>query len=131
VLEDLEEHEFEKIRLDGRWRVREIVAHCTGWLGQFAAGMQRMARDEKPNTHEIPWTDVDRWNDIFADRAQGKRKGEVLHELDQALLSFKEAAALLPESRFADGKTVTKMFDLAGVAHFNEHADMIRAWRAG
>ncbi|MDO8586958.1 MAG: hypothetical protein Q7T82_07945 [Armatimonadota bacterium] len=92
--------------------------------------MQRMARDEEPNTHEIPWTEVDRWNEIFADRAQGKRKGEVLHELDQALLSFKEAAALLPEARFADGKTAAKMVDLAGVAHFKEHADMIRAWRA-
>ena len=131
VLEEVEDHEFEKIWLDGRWRVREIVAHCAGWLGQFAAGMQRMARAEKPSTHEIPWTEVDRWNETFANHAQGKRKAEVLHELDRALLSFKEAAARLPEDRFADGKTAAKMFDLGGIAHFKEHADMIRAWRAG
>lgn len=59
------------------------------------------------------------------------REGQILHEFDQALLSFKEAATRLPEDRFADGKTAAKMFDLAGIEHFKEHADVIRAWRAG
>jgi len=131
VLEQVEDYEFLKVWLGGRWRVREIAAHCTGWLGQFAAGMQRMARGEKPETHEIPWTEVDRWNEIFAGHAQGKRKAEVLHELNQALGSFKEAAVRLPEDRFTEAKTGPKMFDLAGITHFKEHGDMIRAWRAG
>jgi hypothetical protein len=131
VLEGVEDHDFEKIWLDGRWRVREIAAHCAGWLGQFAAGMQRMSRGEKPSTHDIPWTEVDRWNEIFAEHAQGKRKDEVLHELEKAFASFKAAATQLPEDRFEEGKTVSKMFDLAGISHFKEHAEMIRGWQAG
>lgn len=130
TLDSIGETEFEKIFLDGKWRVREVAAHVAGWLGQFAGGMERMARGEKPSSHEIPWTDVDRWNDTFADHAQGKRKPEILHELDQAFVSFKTSAAKLPDDRFGEGKTVSRFFDLAGISHFREHTEMINAWRA-
>jgi hypothetical protein len=128
TLDSISEPEFEKIFLDGKWRVREIAAHVAGWLGQFAGGMERMARGEKPSSHDLAWTEVDRWNDVFADHAQGKRKPEIIHELDQAFASFKQAAAKLPDDRFGEGKTVSRFFDLGGISHFREHTEMIRAW---
>jgi hypothetical protein len=132
VAEAVDDGDFEKVWLDGRWRVREITAHLTGWLGQLGAGMERMARGERPTQEEeTPWTEVDKWNDVFADHAQGKRKDQVLAELQHAVDSFKEAAAKLPEERFGEGKTANQMFDLAGISHFREHAEMIREWRAG
>jgi Protein of unknown function (DUF1706) len=132
VLEDVDDGDFEKVWLDGRWRVREITAHVTGWLGQLGAGMERMARGERPSQDgETPWTEVDTWNDVFADHAQGKRKEQVLKELEAAASSFKVAAMKLPDERFGEGKTATQMFQAAGAPHFREHAEMIREWRAG
>lgn len=41
-------------------------------------------------------------------------KGEVLHELGQAFLSFNEAAMRLTKDRFADGKNATRCSTLRG-----------------
>lgn len=126
---DLDEQAFEEKWLDGRWGAREIAAHHTGWLGQFGGGLERMARGEKPSQEGVDWTDTQTWNERFAERAKGKQKQEILHELDNALASFKTAAEKLPEERFEEGKTVDKMFDGAGISHFKESAEMVQAWR--
>ncbi len=132
VLERLDEAEFEKIWLDGRWRVREITAHVTGWLGQMSAGMDRMARGERPSQEgETPWTEVDNWNETFAQHARGKRKGQILRELEAGANAFKESALKLPEDRFGEGKTANRIFEAAGAPHFREHAEMIREWQSG
>jgi hypothetical protein len=132
VLEDIDEPDFEKIWLDGRWRVREIAAHVTGWLGQMSAGMDRMARGERPSQEgETPWAEVDNWNDTFADHARGKRKDQIIRELEAGANAFRESAMKLPEDRFGEGKTANRMFEAAGAPHLREHAEMIRAWRAG
>ena len=131
TLEGLDEHEFDVKWLDRRWGVREIVAHHVGWLGQFAGGLERMSRGERPSLPGTDWTDIQRWNDTFAEHTMGKHKEEVLNELENALYAFKEAAARVSDDRFGEGKTANKMFDRAGISHFREHTTMIRAWRAG
>lgn len=131
TFEDLNEHEFDVKWLDRRWGVREIVAHHVGWLGQFAGGLERMSRGERPSPPGVDWTDVQHWNDIFAEHAMGKHKHEILNELEHALDAFREAAARVPDDRFGEGKTANKMSDRAGISHFREHTAMIRAWRSG
>lgn len=131
AVEGLDEIEFETKWLDGQWGVREIVAHHTGWLGQLGGGLERMGRGERPTPEGVDWTDVQHWNDTFARHAMGKRRHEVLFELEQALQTFKEAGAKLPEERFGEGKTASRMFDLAGISHLRESAAMVRRWRQG
>jgi hypothetical protein len=132
AISGLEEPAFEEKWLDKRWGVREISAHIAGWLGQLGAGMERMSRGERPQPEgELPWTEVDKWNEVFARHAKGKRHQQILDELDHALDSFRQSAAKLPEERFEPGKTAVRMFDLAGIAHFREHVAVIRAWRGG
>lgn len=131
TFEDLSEHEFEVKWLDHRWGVRGIAAHHAGWLGQFAGGLERMSRGERPSPPGVDWTDVQHWNDIFAEHARGKHKDEVLNELDHALQAFKEAAEKVPDDRFGEGKTAHTMFNNGGITHFKEHVAMIRAWRSG
>lgn len=126
---DLDERSFEQKWLDGRWGARELTAHHTGWLGQLSGGLERMSRGEKPTEQGVDWMDRQTWNDRFADRAKGKQKQEILDELNCAMDSFKEAAEKLPEERFEEGRTVDKMFDAAGIAHFKESAEMIQTWR--
>jgi hypothetical protein len=70
------------------------------------------------------------WNATFADHAMGKKHGQILHELESGMASFREAAMMLPEDRYGEGKTANRMFEGAGIGHFKEHADMIREWRS-
>lgn len=128
ALEGMGERTFDRKWLDGKWGVREIAAHIAGWLGQLGAGLERMSRGEKPSgAHD--WSDVNAWNETFAEHAKGKRRHEVMHELEHALAAFKKAALLLPEDRYGEGSTASRFFDAAGIAHFKEHAQMIRKWR--
>lgn len=129
TIADLDEQSFEEKWLDGRWGAREIAAHHTGWLGQLAGGLERMSRSERPTEEGVDWSDPDPWNETFARHARGKRKEQVLDELHEALNSFKAAAEKLPEERFKEGKTVDRMFDGAGIAHFKESTEMVRDWR--
>jgi len=131
AVEPLDEHQFEEKWLDGQWGAREITAHITGWLGQLGGGLERMSRREKPQPDGVDWTaDGDRWNATFASHAKGKKHAQILEELEHGMDSFKKAAMMLPEDRYGEGKTANRLFDGAGIVHFKEHSDVVRAWRA-
>lgn len=130
AVEDLDEHTFETKWQDGRWGVREIVAHITGWHGKLASALERMARGEKPVPEGEDWSKPDEYNAVFAEHVKGKQQDEVMAELEHAVRSFKEAAMKVPDERYGEGKTANKLFDGAGIGHFREHAEAIRAWRA-
>jgi hypothetical protein len=128
LVDGLDERTFDTKWLDGRWAVREVVAHLTGWHGKLASGLERMARGERPVPEGEDWSDTQPFNDTFAEHAKGKRHDQVLAELDAAVESFKRAAEHLPDDRFGEGKTANRMFDGAGIGHFREHGAVIREW---
>lgn len=130
TIEPLDEHRFEEKWLDGRWGAREITAHITGWLGTLAGGLERMSRGEKPQPEGENWLAPDSYNATFGEHAKGKKRDQILHELESGMESFKKAAMMLPEERYGEGKTANRIFDGAGIEHFKEHADVIREWRA-
>lgn len=128
LVDGIDEASFEEKWLDGRWGVREIVAHIAGWLREMGAGLERLSRGERPAPEGVDWSDFQRWNDLFAQEAQGKSKTEVLRELDDEVARFTGYAAQLPEERFAPGKTANKIVQGAGTGHFHTHTAMIRGW---
>jgi hypothetical protein len=125
----LDEHEFEEKWLDGRWGVREIAAHLTGWHGQFAASFERLARGEPLNSAD-DWHEIDELNHTFAEHTKGKQKQQVMFELSQAVDSLRTSAGKVPDELFQEGKIGRKLFEAAGTRHFREHADMVQAWLA-
>jgi hypothetical protein len=130
TVQDLDDQQLDKKWLDDQWGAREITAHITGWLGTLAGGLERMARGERPAPEGEDWNAPDGYNETFAEHAKGKDRDQILHELENALESFKAAAAKVPDDRYGEGKTANKIFDGAGIVHFKEHADMIREWRS-
>jgi len=92
-------------------------------------GLARLARGEPPTPPGEGWNDVDGLNQTFAQHAKGKLREEVLFELERAVEHFKQAADKLPDSEFEDEKVARKLMERAGIRHFRQHADMIRAWR--
>ncbi len=128
LVDAIDTERFEERWLDGRWGVREIVAHLAGWHRELGTGLERMSRGERPAPEGVDWSDVQHWNDVFAAGAQGKGKAQLVQELDEQVARFRRLGEQLPEERFGPGKTAGRMFDLAGTGHFRTHAAMIRGW---
>jgi hypothetical protein len=128
LVEDMDESTFSTKWLDNRWGCREIAAHIAGWHGQFSGGLERLHRGESVRSDTTDWRDVDGLNETFASHAKGKRKPEVLLELNRAVDSFKQAAEKLDEDQFNDEGIVAGMFRKAGYEHFGEHTQMVRDW---
>jgi hypothetical protein len=127
AIRGLDERAFERKWLDGKWGIREIVAHITGWHGQFASGLERLARGEPLNRPGAEWAGLQDLNDTFAEHAKGKLRDEILFELERAVHHFREAAYKLPEEAFEDGRVANELVHRAGIRHFNEHLAMIEA----
>ena len=126
VVQELSNDQFHHKFVDDNWGVKEIVAHLAGWHGELGGGLERMSRGERPTPEGTDWSDPQPFNDVYAEHARGKRKEQVLEELAAAVTHFKEAAMKVPDERYGEGKTVNKMFEGAGIEHFNEHAEQVR-----
>ena len=128
LVDGIDPARFEERWLDGRWGVREIVAHLAGWHRELATAFERMAGGERPAPESVDWTDTQHWNDIFAAGAQGKGKAQMLGELDKEVARFRRLAEQLPDERFGPNKTASNIVERAGTGHFRTHAAMIRGW---
>ena len=113
----------------GTWSVRDIVAHIVGWQQELTPALERIARGERPIAEGVSYDDVDGWNARFASAQRDRSASEVLLELDRSHEAFMQAAAAVPEDRFAAGKTAFRIVDQNSAHHYREHADQISDWR--
>lgn len=125
LMRDIDEERFSEERIEGRWAVREIVAHLVGWHRVLGAGLERMARGERLTPEGVDWSDTEGWNDIFALEAREKSKAEIIRELDESVALFRRLGEQLPEDRFGPGKTASLVFERAGSVHFQTHSATI------
>jgi hypothetical protein len=114
----------------GEWSVREIAAHLSGWHREIGAGLERMARGERPFPEGTTFNDVDDWNEKFASAARAMMASDMLRELEKSHAYFVHAASLISDDRYQPGKTAYGIVDGAGIHHYREHAEQIRAWRS-
>lgn len=129
ALKGLNESQLTEVWL-GRWSVREIVAHISGWHRELAPALERLARGERPIPEGVSYADVDAWNARFAVVGKDAPVAEALLELDRSHEAFMRAAAGVPAERLQPGKTAWRIVDLNSAHHYKEHGDQIRAWRA-
>jgi hypothetical protein len=129
TVEGLDEAHLIEVWL-GEWSIREIVAHLSGWHREIGAGLERMARGERPFPEGTNFDDVDNWNEKFASATRGMMASDVLRELEKSHAYFVHAASLISDDRYQPGKTAQGIVDGAGIHHYREHAEQIRAWRS-
>jgi hypothetical protein len=128
AIDGLTEEEAGRVWL-GVWGVREILIHISGWHTEMATALGRVARGEKPYA-DGTYDDYDAWNARFvADRA-GVKLADVIAELDTSHRALVAAAEPLPEAQFAKDGTGAGILGGVGAAHYKEHTQQIREWRA-
>jgi hypothetical protein len=111
------------------WTVRDILGHIIGWHQASEDILNRMARGERPVPDGIDYSDSDAWNARFAEAWRRASPESAVAELIASKKRFVEAAAVLPEERFEEGRTAHRVLIGNGVNHYHEHASAIREWR--
>jgi hypothetical protein len=114
----------------GAWSIRDIMAHMSGWHRELIPALERLALGQRPFPEGASYDDIDAWNARFVAASRDVEVTDVLLDLDRSHERFLHAAALVPEERYAPGKTAWRIVDLNSAHHYREHADEIRAWRA-
>ncbi len=111
----------------GSWGMRELLAHMSGWHEEMAAGLERLARGERPTPEGVDYSDADAWNATFAQQAAAT-PADALARFEETHRKFRAAIEAVADDRFGEGKTVNRIADMAGVDHYKEHLDELRAW---
>lgn len=114
----------------GSWGLRELLAHLSGWHREMTAGLQRLARGERPTPEGVDYSDADGWNAKFAEGA-APTPGEAIARFEETHRGFREALAAVPDDRFGEGKTVNRIAGSTGSDHYQEHLEQMRDWLEG
>lgn len=114
----------------GRWGVREILIHISGWHDEMIPALGRVAKGEEAYPAGA-YDDFDAWNARFVEQKTGVKTAEVVAELEASHRAFVSAAAAVPERFFAPGAAAVAPFEGAGAGHYREHLAQIRQWRGG
>ena len=113
----------------GDWGVRDILAHVAGWHREMAEAFERIARGERPVPEGVDYSDADSINARFAEAQHNADATGIIAELKASKDAFAAAARLVPEDRFAEGKTAHRILFGTGIDHYKEHEPAIREWR--
>lgn len=115
--------------VQGRWSVRDILAHVTTWEEEALAHLPHIAAGGRPPRYSVRFGGIDAFNALTTDRKRGLSLDEVRRQLDEVhgrLLGYVGNAPgelLAAESRFR------RRLRLDAYGHYPKHARAIRAWR--
>jgi len=129
ALEGLSEKEQTQVPVVGQWTVRDLLAHILAWeevclerLDLFAAG----------RADEIPWVaeeEVDDVNARFHQEKSGLTLGRARERLEGVGRELEERLDRLPTEAAEGSEPIAVWFPNCTYAHYQEHAEHIRAWR--
>ena len=116
----------------GDWSLRDLVVHLAAWQQAWAAGMEQIARGDRP---QLPGYDGD--DDAFNAARVAEHVGEswesALRRLRVSRERHEEAArgmrGVVPAERLTPGRTAHNFLAGPGT-HDREHTPAILDWRA-
>ena len=115
--------------MQGRWAVKDILAHITGWHREMVPALERLARGEKPTPEGVDYSDPDPWNARFVEARRGLTPAQVEADLEDSFTAFRRALLAVPEPRRRPTRTAGRIAHEAGIDHYRHHAAQIRRWR--
>lgn len=113
----------------GDWSLRDILGHIIGWHHEMDDVLERIARGERPVPEGVDYNEADPWNAKFAETWRQASPAAVLEELVASKELFVKAAQMVPEERFAEGKSAQRIVTTTGTNHYREHTPEILEWR--
>ncbi len=115
----------------GDWSLKDLVVHLAAWQESWAAGMDQIARGERPQLPEYEGDD-DAFNAARVAEHDGDSWESAVRWLRESRERHEEAArgmrAVAPAERLAPGRTAHNFVAGPGT-HDREHIPAILEWR--
>lgn len=128
VVEGISDEQMTR-RWYGSWSVHDILAHIIGWHHEMDDALERIARGERPLPEGVSYDNEESWNARFVQTWAAASSAALIAELKASKDLFVQAARLVPEDRFQEGRTAHRILRTTAIDHYREHAPAIREWR--
>lgn len=115
--------------IEDEWSVRDMLGHIIGWHHEMDDALERIARGERPVPEGVDYSDSDAWNARFVETWRNASPEAVVAELAASKTLFVEAARLVPDEKYEEGRSAYRIVTGTATGHYAEHAPVIRAWR--
>jgi len=115
--------------VQGRWSVRDVIAHVTWWEEEALKHLPLVRDGGRPPRYSIAYGGIDAFNALMTERRRHLPLADVLRqhaEVHARLLDYIRAA---PEELFTMETRFRRRLRLDTFGHYPLHARAIRAWR--
>jgi hypothetical protein len=137
-LADLDGDQMTKPGVEGRWSIKDLMAHITAWEQRMIEWLKQALRGEVPKQlpTSITWEDLDRLNAETFRENRDRPLDEVLAESDRSYRQVLRTVEMMPEKALIQpdyyvwrgGKPLWEIVAANTFWHYQEHREAIRAW---
>jgi hypothetical protein len=137
-LAELDGDQMTKPGVQGRWSIKDLMAHITVWEQRMIEWLKQALRGEVPRQLPIgmTWEDLDRWNEKTFLENRDRPLDEILAESDRSYRQAVRAVEMMPEEALIEpdyyvwrgGKPLWEMVAANTYWHYQEHREAIRSW---
>jgi hypothetical protein len=137
-LAELTGDQMTKPGVEGRWSIKDLLAHITAWEQRMIQWLKQALRGEVPQhlPTGMTWDDLDRWNEETFLENRDRPLDEVLAESDRSYRQALRAVEMMPEKALFEpgyyvwrgGKPLWEMVAANTYWHYQEHREAIRSW---
>ena len=114
--------------VQGRWSVRDILAHVTTWEEEALTHLPLILEGGRPPRYSTTYGGIDAFNALMTERKRDLSLSEVRRQLDEVHGRLIEYIHDAPEKLFTRETRFRRRLKLDAYGHYPKHAMAIRAW---
>src|SRR5215213_8223378 len=111
--------------VQGRWSVRDILAHVTTWEQEALLHLPVILQGGRPPRYSTTYGGIDAFNALTTTQKKQLPLSEVLRELDQVHARLLEYIQAAPDELFATETRFRRRLRLDAYGHYPKHARAI------
>jgi hypothetical protein len=117
--------------VQGRWSVRDILAHVTTWEEEALLRLPVILQGGRPPRYSTKYGGIDAFNALTTAQKQQLSLREVLRQLDQVHARLIDYIHAAPEELLTTETRFRRRLRLDAYGHYPRHARAIQRWRTG
>lgn len=115
--------------VQGRWSVRDIIAHVTWWEEEALKHLPLVRDGGRPPRYSVKYGGIDAFNAMMTEQREHLSLADVLREHDQVHARLVEYVGAAPEELYTRETRFRRRLRLDTYGHYPLHARAIREWR--
>jgi DinB family protein len=117
--------------VQGRWSVRDILAHVTTWEEEALTHLPLIVAGGRPPRYSTSYGGIDAFNALTTERKRHLPLSEVLRQLDEVHHRLLEYVHRTPQEFLMGETRFRRRLRLDAYGHYPKHARVIRRFSSG